>query len=163
MDFRIEHIFDAPPEKVWELVWDEGFAEELKEALKLEEYATIEKKEEKDTIIIKRKVTPKVAIPGTIKKFVGDKISYIEENRIKKGTFSFTWEIKLNTLGDKVDAHGKFWIEPYGTNGAKRIIEGTIKVKISGVGKTIEKMVLSGIKENYDKASELMKKKLAEA
>ncbi len=162
MKFRIEHTFEGPPEKVWELIWDREFEKELKEALNLEELKIIEELDEGDTILIRRKVTPKISIPAAIKKIAGDKISYIEENRIKKGTFSFTWEIKLNTLQDRVKTGGVFYVEPYGENGAKRVVEGEIKVNIFGLGRSIEKLVVNNLKENFDKATKLMNQKLKE-
>ncbi len=163
MEFRIENTFDAPPEKVWELIWDREFEKELQRAMNLEELKILEEIDEGDTILIRRKVTPRISIPASFKKLIGDKISYIEENRIKKGSYYFDWTIKLNTLGDKVDAKGKFWVEPYGENGARRIIEGNIKVKLFGVGKGIEKLVVNNMKENFTKASEIMNRKLKEA
>ncbi len=160
MKFKIEHIINGTQEKVWELLWDDEFSKVLKKALNLEELETVDKKEEGDRIVIKKKVTPRITLPSTVKKLVGDRISYLEIDKLKKDEYFFDWEIKPYVLQGKVKSSGIFYLEPVGENKTRRIIEGEINIKLFGVGKSFEKLTVKNLQENYSKATQVMNEAL---
>lgn len=161
MKFRVEHSFEIDPAAYEKLYFDEPFNEALCEAVDLERHLV--KLDESDGKLVREvRVSPRGRqIPGPVAKLLGGKrIEYLERIQYTMGSMSGTWDSESSLMSDKIDSRGTFAFE--GADGrTRRVVEGEIKVKIFGLGKTIEQFIVDDVKKSYDAAAEFTTKWLA--
>lgn len=153
MKFRVEHTFRGITLADYEqLYFNEEFNNALCVSVKLDR--TLEHREESDGKIKRSvRVGPDRELPAPVAKVIGAKrIEYTEHLEYTFGSFEGTWMTVSAIMTDKVDTHGRFGFEEL-PDGVLRWVEGEIKVKIFGVGKIVERVVVADIEKSYEKAA----------
>ena len=104
---------------------------------------------------MKTEATPKVQLPGPIRKIIGDKSSYTETVRWDRAAGEWKWSIRLAAT-DRVKIHGVMTMRPTDDGKCVRHIDGSIEAKIFGVGGLMEKTVRDQVHDNYDLAGRFL-------
>lgn len=162
MKFRIEHEFhriDLPEYE--KLYFDEPFNIALCEEVNLDrELLSLE--HHGDELEREVKVAPRGRqIPKPIAKFLGGaRIEYVEKLRYTFGAGQGTWQSVSSLMTEKIDSRGTFQFEAV-PGGVKRVVEGEIKVKVFGIGGTIEQYIVEDVKKSYEDAAAFTRKWLA--
>lgn len=156
MKIYCEHTIPMSAELFWQHIHDPRYEAMVGRVANLDEYATLERRDEPDAIYRKIKVVPQIpaqfqAILSKVAASV-DK-NYTEEQWRSKSRKAIRWKISLGVLGDKARFEGEVRIEPINTTSCKRILDGDITVKIFGVGGLIEKAIVSQTVEAYGKSA----------
>ncbi len=156
----IEDRFSCSPQKLYDLLSDDKFDDELMQALKMQKSKQSEEKTS-DGILYKIRLTSPEDIPAIARKFTGEHLSYVETRNWLHSKLSNTWLIQPEVKGTTVEAKGTTTIVASG-DGCVRKTEGTISVNLPLIGKKIEEMVLKTITDNFNKNAEFCRNYLKE-
>ena len=156
MKLKADHSFACPPERFWEIFWDDAYNKALDGASAATREVTSD-----NTVNGVRKwttrVTPQRELPRAVQKLIGSsKLSYDQHSELDIAKGTLKWEVKPHVLTDKVKAKGTMSVTPT-ASGCRRVAEGEITVKVSFVGGQIEKAIVSDVEASYAKAAETMK------
>jgi hypothetical protein len=154
MKFRAEATFaDIPLASYEELYFDDPFNQEMCNVVKLER--TLLKKERVGNKIVRHTRVAPIGreLPGPVAKAVGaSRIEYVEEITYDFDTHTGVWRTVSSILPDKVDTKGTLTLLASG-DGCTRISEGTIDVKVFGIGGLIEKIIVGDVDKSYEDAA----------
>ncbi len=156
----IEDRFDCSPQKLYDLLSNDKFDDELMQALKMQKSKQSEEKNA-DGTLFKIRLTSPDEIPAIAKKFTGDHLSYVETRQWQDSKLANTWLIQPEVKGTTVEAKGTTHIVADGA-GCIRKTEGTISVNLPLIGRKIEEMVLKTITDNFSKNAEFCRKYIKE-
>ncbi len=140
----------------WEHIHDPRYEEMVGTACKLKDYSTIEKEDQPDAVYRKINVVPIIPkqFEALIKKVAkGMDGSYIEEQWRSKTEKVVRWKISLGFLGDRCKFEGIVRIEPIDENRCNRVLDGDVSVKVMGLGKILEKTIVSQTVDAYSKSA----------
>ena len=158
----IEEHFDCSPQQLFDLLSDDNFDDELMKALNIQK-EVLSNEKTSDGPKLKLCLTTPDEIPSFARKFIGDKLSYVETRTWHKGTLSNNWVIepKISIGSIKIDVRGTITISA-ADNGCIRRTEGEFSVGIPLVGKKVEDMLQVGVKDTYNKNAEYCRKYIKE-
>ncbi|MFA5624980.1 MAG: DUF2505 domain-containing protein [Bradymonadales bacterium] len=156
----IEDRFDCSAEYLYELM----SGQELDDALMAElgiEKETLEhdERDEGPRYVLRLRMPDE--IPVLFRKFIGERLSYVETRTWDAESTSNTWDIAPEISVKGVEVKGSIRIVDDGA-GCKRITEGLLSVGIPLVGKKIEESLLSSISETFKKNAEFFQRHIAE-
>lgn len=100
-------------------------------------------------------------IPALFRKFIGDKLSYVETRKWNAQNTSNTWEIAPQISVKGVQVKGTIKIVGSGDQ-CVRTTEGTLSVGIPLVGKKIEENLLESITATFKKNAAFFQQKIAQ-
>jgi hypothetical protein len=152
----IRDEFDCTIETYWEKChFDPEYNRRLYlEHLKFPGWKLIETKTEGDKVSRKVVLDPPVgALPGPVKKLMGDSFSYTEVGTYDKKTGRYTFNITPSTMADKTKVTGEIWCEKLGEKKIARHARITVEVKVFMVGSMVEEKVMGDLKHSYDAAA----------
>lgn len=155
MDFEISHAFDAPPERVAEVLLDEAFQRSLGDIGALAEREVLEQTERADGSVERRiRCVLDVQISGAAKRFLGDgPPAWVEESSWDPDRMEWSWTIHPEVAGDLLRAKGTTSIAADGHAGV-RVVSGLVKVSVPLYGSKVEGWILSGLEAAYDEEAE---------
>jgi len=135
VDFRREHTFDAPIDKVWAMFKDPASHVSKFEAMGHTDIEVVEKKATKNglKIVVSRTVT--LDLPGFAKKVLkptNTVVSTDEWSARGDGTYGGTFS--ADTKGAPIKVGGTTLIEPDGDDRTHYVVETTIDVKVPLIG-----------------------------
>lgn len=153
MHFVASHTFRVPsPGALAELYFDEPFNEALCANGKLRrELLSLQR--EGDLLRRAVRVEPERTLPASAAKWLGaERFGYVEHMAFDFAALHGTWRIEPALLGEKIHSSGtlSFVATP---DGAQRKVEGEFKVKVFGLGGTIERFVVGDVEKSYDEAA----------
>ncbi|HQY62939.1 MAG: DUF2505 domain-containing protein [Myxococcales bacterium] len=154
MKFRCEHRFTGITLAQYEkMYFDEAFNTELCKVLGLTR--SVVSYDVTDTKV-KRvvRVAPNREIPAPAAKILGAaKIEYTETIEYVFGSGKADWSTVSSVMTDKVDSRGTVrFAERDGA--VVRSVDGDVTVKITLLGGTVEKFIVSDVERSYEKAAE---------
>lgn len=161
MDFRVAHVFSGIDRAAYEkLYFDESFNVALCRSVKLDR--TLVSFDDQDGVLKRRvRVRANRQLPRPVAKILGaEYIEYTEHLEYRWGSFRGTWRTISAVLPDKVETQGLFRFED-SVAGVQRIVEGTVRVKIFGVGGLVEKGVVEDVRTSYDNAARFTREWIA--
>ena len=164
-EIRIGHVFDCSADTYWDkLFFDTEYNERMfKEGLEFPKFEVVSVEETDTEIRRVFNVVPKLgAMPGPLKKVVGDSFGYREDGRFDRKSRVYTLTITPSSLASKLTLGGTITTEPAGEGKISRVLNFKVTAKIFGVGGLLEKQTLSDTKANYDKAAKFTNAFLAE-
>jgi hypothetical protein len=162
--FEISHRFECTPTQYLEVIDSAEFHERLKGLLSLRERTLLERREDGEHVHVRWHVVPERDLPAPVKAFLGGKgMAYVEEERRNKSDSHREWRIHLDALDAKrFRCHGTFDLTELGGGEIRRDVRGEIEVKAFGVGGVVERMIVKGTQDSYEKTTALVKELLAE-
>ncbi len=158
MRFRVEHVFRGIELAQYEkLYFHEPFNVELCEATRLERtLVKFQKKGKKLERVVK--VAPDREIPAPVAKVLGtSKLEYSEHVTYDFGSYVVHWRTEPAVLRDRILSSGTFTFQAR-PGGVARIVDGTIEVKIFGLGGLVERFIVADVEKSYARAAEFTQK-----
>ncbi len=157
-ELKIRHELNCTDDTFWnKIVFDpqDTFNRHLyHELLKFPKYQVTELKDEGTRMTRKVHIEPPVeGLPGPVKKALGDRLSYLEEDEFDKKTKRLIIKVTPSTLADKIRINGEMYCEPLGENKVARFANFTVEVKVFMVGGMIEEKIIADLKKSYDTAA----------
>ena len=97
--------------------------------------------------------------PGVNKVISEDMLTWWEDTKFVPAEHNIYWTIVPLTekVSELLNATGSWKLIPQG-KGTRRIIDGTVKVKVPFVGKVVETFIVSELKRNYDVEPDIQRK-----
>ena len=154
MKLHLKHIFSGLTlAQYGELYFEESFNEYLCKGVNLTRNV---KEKSLNGTSLKRvtTVSPDREIPGPVAKVIKmDRLEYDEELTYDTEAFKGTWKINVpGPLGSKFSAGGQFTFREV-AGGVERELWGEINVKVFGVGKMIETLIVTDVEKSYETAA----------
>lgn len=144
------HHLPCSVETFWRLYFDDEYKEALDREMDLAEHVILEDVPRGDRRFIRARLTPNREIPKAVQKvFRSATLSYVEERLYDADRSRIDWTALHDMLGKRFRCSGQFSVQPEG-DGSRRILDGSIEVKILGVGRLIEKTIASDVERTYD-------------
>jgi hypothetical protein len=84
-----------------------------------------------------------------MKKVLGDNIRYTEAGVFDKLKRRYRITIIPSRIADKLKVTGELYTEPDGANRCRRVFEGSVEVKIFGIGGMMEKRLVADLEKSY--------------
>ncbi len=154
MRFKVEHTFRGIDLPAYEkLYFDEPFNVELCRATRLERtLVKLETKGKKIERVVR--VAPEREVPAPVAKVLGaSKLEYEEHLTYELGTYVVRWHTEPAILRDRILSSGTFTFQAR-PGGVARIVDGTVEVKIFGVGGIVERFVVADVEKSYQRAAD---------
>ena len=88
-------------------------------------------------------------MPGPVKKVLGDLNTFVVELILDMKTNQGTMEITPSMMSDKIKAGARIYFEEQGDRWVQNIV-GDVTVKMFGVGKLVEKFIVTSFQKSFD-------------
>lgn len=157
MKLYCEHEIARDAERLWAVLHTPAFEERLARAIGIDEYTELEREETSAAVYRKIRVVPRIpsAFHGLLRRFgAAERVSYIEEQWRSCDTMEVRWKMTPSLLADRTHLEGWIRIEPLGEGRCLRVLDGTVRVRLPGVGRAIEKAIVLGALEAYQKSAQ---------
>ncbi|RMF74335.1 MAG: DUF2505 domain-containing protein [Acidobacteria bacterium] len=163
MRFTVEHRFDCPPERFWELFWDPEFDRRVDEAAGTRR-TVVREWREGGLRCWRSRFEASAEGESAVTAVLGrGLLDYEQESRLDEKRGELTWTVLPGPLpfGVTLSASGTMRVEPDGA-GCVRRVEGEVSVGVPLVGGTIEAAVCRRVEESYERAADVLREMLAE-
>lgn len=159
MEITVSHTFPCTPAEYWAIVTAPDYDEALKTNTDVD--LTVLSREDRGGKLHERlRVSPRKELPGLVQKAVGaPRLSYVQELVSDPADYSITWKVLSDVLPDKVTCSGKTTVRPAG-DGCVREIKGDVRVALPFVGGTIEKHIVAEISASYERAADVVRRRI---
>lgn len=159
MEISLKHHFPCTPAAYWAAVSEPGYEDELRSNTDVE--LTVLGREDRGGRLYERfRVSPKKELPAIAQKATGARrLSYVQELLSDPTRFVVEWKVLSDVLPDKVSCSGTTTIRPEGS-GCVRELRGEVRVAIPLVGGAIEKHIVSELEASYERAAEVVRRRL---
>lgn len=160
--FRLEHDFpDIPVDLFERYLNDPELIKMLAAMPAFRSRDLVDKKDLGGGIIEWRfKVVAGGDLPASARRVVSeDMLTWHEDTKFVPGEHTIYWKIMplKDKVKDMLEAHGVWKLIPQG-KGTRRVIEGSITVKVPIVGKVVEQFIAAELKKNYDVEPDIQRK-----
>lgn len=152
MNLQETQEFDAAPDRVFAMLCDQGWREEVCRATHAIDYSVSVEKSDGTVTVRTTRVLP-AEIPEPFKSMVGDRIEIVQVE---------TWpaepdsdgtrraEVDMQISKQPASMTGTITLQPNGS-GARRSVNGDIRVKIPLLGRRIEPEIAKAVRAALDK------------
>lgn len=107
----------------------------------------LERRDEGDVVVLRVRWRFSAPLAPAARRVIDpDRLSWVEESRHDVGRRTVTFRMLPDHYGDRFSCSGTYRFEPSAT-GARRVVEGDLRVKVPLVAKKVEKAILSGLEE----------------
>lgn len=137
---HMDHEIHCPPERLWQLYFDNAFNVEMYEqGLDFPSCKIPERSDDGETIHRRMVMTPKIDMPRAVAKVVGDRVGYEEIGHFSRKQGVYHWRLILAAFGPKARVGGTMRVVPHGDGRCRRVVDFEVEVQIFGIGKLVEK------------------------
>ncbi len=151
MELKSRFAFDYPPDIIRECITDEESIRYItKHHPEVSSLKILKKREEGEKVYLDIQYTIDVPMPGPVKKVLGDLNTFVVEIIMDNKNNQGTLEITPAKMADKIKAGGRIFFEPQGDQQWVQNIVGDVTVKMFGVGKLVEKFIVSSFQKSFD-------------
>ena len=154
--FRIVHSFEAPPEQFWEVYVNPDYERERYVRTGVESWEEVDRREEDGVVEREIRGTPKRQLPGFVRKFAGNTLSFTEFLTYDYPNRRVDIRIVPGALSSFVEVVGTSEIEATDT-GTMRTYEGSVTVRAPLVGGLLERFIIDDLTRSYEARTELMR------
>ena len=145
-EVRVENVVSCSAEAFWKLFVDRTYNEALfREGLGFEQFEIVEMTATRRVV----QCTPKVSVPGPLRKLLGDRFSYEERGEMDASGSLWRWEVFPTALQGKITNTGTVRTEDLGDGRCKRIDEMRVEARVFGVGGLIESSTESQVTDAW--------------
>ncbi len=157
----VESLLPVEPRAAWALFESQAFRDRL--AAETGIHSQLESTETRGPVQVQRlKFVGGTDLPTIAAKALGTKrLTYDQENRLDLSRSALDWEVFLPMLGERVTVKGITSIFEH-PDGCRRVVDGTIEVRMRLVGGQIEKAVVGEFGKSMNRAVELVRQMITE-
>lgn len=153
-----EHRIPAAAEDFWEWLHDPEYEARVARALGLIEYRELARRESRGEVY--RRIQVASPLPSSLAPIVSrlvsvDEAGYLEEQWRSRDDRVVRWRMTPTILADRVTVEGELRVEPAGTKGCLRILDGDITARILGVGGLLERVAIREVIGGYAVAAKV--------
>ena len=157
MKLYCEHRIARDAQKLWAVLHTPAFETRLARAIGLDEYSELEREETRDAVYRKIRVVPH--IPSAFRSLLqrvgaAERVSYIEEQWQSREAMEVRWRMTPSLLADRTRIEGRIRIDPLDATSCLRVLDGTVNVRLPGLGRAVERAIVSGALEAYEKSAQ---------
>lgn len=157
MKLHCEHEIPLSAEAFWDVLHAPRYEALVAEAAKLHEYCELERRDDGDAIY--RRLRGRPELPAALAKLVARVApgagtpSYLEEQWRSKTHREVRWRMQPSVLPERSRIEGTLRVEPLDALRCRRVLDGVVEVDLFGVGRLVEKAVVSAVTDAYAKAA----------
>lgn len=93
---------------------------------------------------------PVGALPGPLKKAIGDKLSYVEEAAFSKTKRIYEFKVIPSAFPEKTKVWGNLFCEKWNGKSFTRVSKINVEVKVFGIGGLVEDRIMDDLRRSYD-------------
>ena len=93
---------------------------------------------------------PVGALPGPLKKAIGDKLSYVEEATFSKTKRIYEFKVIPSAFPEKTKVWGNLFCEKWNGKSFTRVSKINVEVKVFGIGGLVEDRIMDDLRRSYD-------------
>ncbi|MEE9392703.1 MAG: DUF2505 family protein [Planctomycetota bacterium] len=159
-DFRFEHEFRGSQDHYWQIFFDREASATQMESEGITDYEFLELSV--DGPIWRRVITatPSRDLPSVIRKVTGASLGYTETTLFDKAAGTAKTSVVTKTMGKRIDFGGTHSLETVSDGVFRRIFAGAVNVRITLVGKRVEKAIMADMAKSYERGAVLTQKRL---
>lgn len=149
---RCEHDLRCHRDAFWAGFLDDALNQRLFcGALEFPAYAIVERSEEGQTLRRRIAITPKLELPPSIAKLIGEHFRYEEVGELDRaiGLYSFRLQAPHGMGNDKASIAGTLRAEPLPNGETRRVVDMMIDVRMFGLGSMLERFAAQAIQDRY--------------
>jgi hypothetical protein len=162
-ELTLRHELACTPERHWELFFDPKWQQTLiVGGLGFFSCEVGELERRGDDTKRSMRVTPKIDVPAPVAKLLGPKLAYTELGSFHEPTKTWTYELKLSVLAEKIRLGGRVNLEPVGADRCRRISYLYMDVRIPLIGGLVEKAAEKNMRDGWDRSATWVNGWLAE-
>ena len=154
--FTMTHALGCDAERFWQLFFDRDFNAKLYDALEISDYSIDTRKDDDKELVRVVRGTPKVDIPGPLRKLLGDRFSYQEDGRFDRAAKTFRFVISTSALKEKLRSEGTVRCESLGEGKSQRVVDVSIEAKILGLGGVLESSAEKSYRSTWARSADFL-------
>lgn len=158
MRLHCEHEIPLSADQFWDVIHAPHYETRCAEAIGLEAYRELERREEVDTIYRKIRVETELPEPlaSLVRRVAGNVApSYVEEQWRSRQRREVRWRITPQVMAERARIEGVVRVEPKGKDRCLRVLDGVVEVKIFGAGGLIERAGVALVTDAYAKSAKV--------
>ena len=158
MKLYCEHEIPLPADDFWGVIHAPHYETKCAEAIGLEAYEELDRREEPDVIYRKIRVETELPEPlaSLVRRVAGNVApGYVEEQWRSRSKREVRWRITPKVMADRTRIEGVVRVEPKGAKRCLRILDGVVEVKVFGVGGLIERAGVAMVTDAYGKSAKV--------
>jgi hypothetical protein len=147
--------YDAPPDRVYAMLCDRAWREEVCRATHAIDY-TVSVEESGETVTVRTTRVLPAEVPQAVKAMVGDTLEIVQTETWTAGPDGVGTrraDVDLQVTKQPASMTGTITLEPHGS-GSRRTVVGDIRVRIPLLGRRIEPEIAKAIRAALDKEQE---------
>jgi len=150
MELRSRFAFDVSPEVIRSRIADErSIAYIVERHPEIASLEVLKNRTDGERVNLELKYTMDVPMPGPVKKVLGDLNTFVVELILDTKNDQGTLEITPSKMADKIKAGGRIFFEEQDGRWVQNIV-GDVTVKLFGVGKLVEKFIVTSFQRSFD-------------
>lgn len=160
MKLDVTHTIAVNAEKLWNFYHSPQYEAFYPSRIGLQAYEEVERKETDQYIYRRVRVVP--SIPSTAQSLLNkvlkvDSLAYEETQKRYKdpNRMWLEWGTLLPMVQDKIHIEGTLEFFPVDAKTTRRLLRGEVKVNVFGLGGQIEKKIIAGVTDTYEKMARI--------
>lgn len=142
------------PSRCAELFFDARFAQATKAAAGAKSLEEMERREEGARVHRRIRVVPDRAVPAPLRALLRDEVAFIEDSVFDRDSLTIEWRSTASLWSDRFDLSGRTTFRAAGDDVERRIV-GELRVRATGVGSMIERLLVGDMKETHGRITQL--------
>ncbi len=154
MHFEVRNVYNVSKDVFWDKIFfDERYNREAYlEGLGFAHFEIIDfEKNDDGSLERKLSLEPNVEIPDLLRKVIGQRVRYVEHGHFDPSTGRWQYRVIPSQVPDKVEIQGTIWLDKITDHSVERVCECDVNVRILGLGKMVEKLIVETTKAHYDR------------
>lgn len=143
--YRLRRV--TPP-RCAELFFDARFAQATKAAAGVKLLEEMDRREEGARVHRRIRVVPDRTVPAPFRALLRDEVAVIEDSVFDRDSLTVEWRSMPSVWSDRLDFSGRTTFCAAGDEVERRIV-GELRVRATGVGGMIERLLVADMKETH--------------
>ncbi len=149
--YRIRRV---TPSRCAELFFDARFAQATKTAAGAKSFEELDRREEGGRVHRRIRVVPDRAVPAPLAALLREEVAFIEDSVFDRETLTVDWRSTASVWSDRFDLSGRTTFRAAGDDVERRLV-GELRIRASGVGGMIERLLVGDMKETHGRIAVL--------
>ena len=136
------------PSRCAELFFDARFAQATKAAAGAKSLEEMDRREEGTRVHRRIRVVPDRAVPAPLRALLREEVAFIEDSVFDRESLTVEWRSTPSVWSDRWDLSGRTTFCAAGDDVERRIV-GELRVRASGIGGMIERLLVGDMTETH--------------
>lgn len=138
------------PSRCAELFFDARFAQATKAVARAKSFEEMERREEGARVHRRIRVVPDRTVPLPLQALLREEVAFIEESVFDRESLTVEWRSTASVWSDRFDLSGTTTFRP-AQDGVERRIVGELRIRASGIGAMIERLLVADMKNTHER------------